>query len=126
MNALPFAAPVLLARPPAGWFNTPMESDLVGAMGYSLGEVLWTRDSVPVQGQGFANGRAAWWLVRPRAAKSTHVNLRRKTAVPRSTEVATVILPECKQLNHRRFADISLETTCNNSAPRSRALPCAC
>lgn len=35
-----------------------MEIDLVGAMGYTLGDVLWTRESVPVRGQGFANGRA--------------------------------------------------------------------
>ena len=98
----------LLARPPAGWLNVPIESgeqqiagcqmmlardsddallgimrvlsvdladtdtgdnpawsvalaleiELVGAMGYALGDALWKRDSVPVQGQGFANGRA--------------------------------------------------------------------
>ncbi len=58
----------LLARPPAGWFNVPIESGEAQVAGCqmmlaresddALGEVLWTRDSVPIQGQGFANGRA--------------------------------------------------------------------
>lgn len=97
----------LNARPPAGWFNVPIESGdeavrgcqmmraregdeaLVGIarvlsvqfpnaskdppwwatlitletsnierMGISLGKVLWSREDVPIQGQGFSNARA--------------------------------------------------------------------
>lgn len=44
----------------APWWSIPltMEIDLVGGMGYVLGEVLWTRDSVPVHGEDFGDGRA--------------------------------------------------------------------
>jgi len=42
------------------WENVlvSIEHEAVAGMGYSMGEVIWVRDSVPVQGQGFANGRA--------------------------------------------------------------------
>lgn len=57
---------VLSVRLPDGvpedrWFEVlvEIERQLVAQMGYSLGDVLWLRDKVPVAGPGFGDGRAA-------------------------------------------------------------------
>lgn len=42
------------------WFAVmaSIEQQIVGEMGYILGEVLWSRESVPISGEGFENARA--------------------------------------------------------------------
>jgi hypothetical protein len=35
-----------------------IEQQIIGEMGYELGEVMWSRQDVPISGEGFANARA--------------------------------------------------------------------
>jgi len=35
-----------------------IEEQIIGEMGYKLGEVMWSRQDVPISGEGFANARA--------------------------------------------------------------------
>lgn len=42
------------------WFAVmvALEQQIIGEMGYVLGEVMWSRESVPISGEGFENARA--------------------------------------------------------------------